>query len=356
MSINLAKKNLSKYSDFPVIQTLPSDIERPFWSVMITTYKRSEYLAKALNSILQQNINFDEVQIEVIDDCSPTKEAEEIEQIIREVGKGRVTFYRQPQNVGIYANWNTCINRARGYWVHILSDDDRVMPNFYQAYRQQIERHQCSVVLGQSVIIDQQGQWISISKSLQVADGLLDDALKKLSLENPIRTPAIVVAREAYEQVGGFTTSLVFTPDWEMWTRLAASVKLAYVKRPYSEFRFHTGSETSKLVLDATSVTDSLAALQIIQSRFNNFQDRQEIQFSVNSWLSNESRHLSQKFASEGHFYSAWLHAIWVLRLTPSISAGKNLIRVLFKILSKQIQSQFLQNYLKKVRHESFTH
>ncbi len=356
MGINLAQKNLSKYSDFPVIQTLPSDIERPFWSVMITTYKRSEYLAKALNSLLQQNINFDEVQIEVIDDCSPTKEAEAIEQIVREVGKGRVTFYRQPKNVGIYANWNTCINRARGYWVHILSDDDRVMPNFYQAYRQQIETYPCSVVLGQSIIIDEQDRWLSVSKPLQASDGLLDNALKILSLNNPIRTPGIVVAREAYEQVGGFTTSLVFTPDWEMWTRLAASVQLAYVKRPYSEFRFHNGSETSKLILDATSVTDSLAATQIIQSRFNNFQDRQEIQLSVNSWLSNESRHLSQKFAHAGYYHSAWLHAIWVLRLTPSISAGKNLIRVLFKILSRQIQDQFRQNYLKKVGHESFTH
>ena len=317
---------------FPEITPIIEN-QRPFWSVMITTYKRTEYLADAIQSVLAQDIEEPEMQIEVVDDSSPPEIAQKIAKIVKEVGKERVTFYRQPKNVGIYNNWNTCINRARGHWVHVLSDDDLIMPNFYQAYRQQIEANKCSMVVGQSVFIDQQERWLGISKSLQESDGLLDNALKKLSLENPIRTPAIVVAREAYEKVGGFTNSLVYTPDWEMWTRLAANFNIAYVKRPYSQFRCHAGSETNKLVLTATSVTDSLAASTIIQSRFTNIQDRQEIKISVNKWLSNESRNLSNKFASEGYYYSALIHALWVLRLTPSLASLKNLIKVFLKIL-----------------------
>ncbi|WP_171815454.1 glycosyltransferase family 2 protein [Stanieria cyanosphaera] len=308
---------------------------------MITSYKRTEYLEQAIRSVLSQNIGEQEMQIEVVDDCSPLESGQKIAQIVQEVGKGRVTFYHQPQNVGIYNNWNTCINRARGRWIHILSDDDLVMPNFYQAYRQQIEANQCSMVIGQSVSINQQEQWLGISKSLQAYEGLLDNALKKLSRDNPIRTPAIIVAREAYEQVGGFTDSLVYAPDWEMWTRLAANFNVAYVKRPYSQFRCHTGSETNKLVLTATSVADSLAASQIIQLRFDNFQDRQEIKLSVNKWLSNESRYLSNKFASEGYYYSAWIHALWVLRLTPSISSLKNIINVFLKMLKSLLIKLF---------------
>ena len=324
----LVDKNYS----FPEIAPIIGN-KRPFWSVMITTYKRTEYLEQAIRSVLDRGIDEQDMQIEVVDDCSPPENAQKIAKIVREVGKGRITFYRQPKNVGIYSNWNTCINRARGQWVHILSDDDLIMPNFYSAYRQQIEVNKCFMVVGQSVFIDRQERWLGISKSLQDSDGLLDNALKKLSLENPIRTPAIVVAREAYEKVGGFTNSLVYTPDWEMWTRLAANFNIAYVKRPYSQFRCHASSETSKLVLSATSVTDSLAASRIIQSRFSNFEERQEIKRSINKWLSNESCRLSNEFANKGYYHSAWLHAFWVCLLTPSISSLKNITKVFFKIL-----------------------
>lgn len=56
---------------FPTIDPIPEGIHRPFWSVMITSYKRSEYLAEAIKSVLEQGIEADEMQIEVVDDCSP---------------------------------------------------------------------------------------------------------------------------------------------------------------------------------------------------------------------------------------------------------------------------------------------
>ncbi len=346
MSINelMLKKSLPKYLDFPAIQPLTLETKRPFWSVMITTYKRTEYLGQALKSVLTQGIDEHEIQIEVVDDCSPPEITQEIAKIIQVVGKGRVTFYRQPDNVGIYANWNTCINRALGHWVHILSDDDLVMLNFYQAYRQQIEAYKCSMVVGQSVFIGEQEQWLGISKPLQASDGLLDNALKQLSLQNSIRTPAIVVAREAYEKVGGFTNSLVYAPDWEMWTRIAANFNVAYVKRPYSQFRNHDSSETSKLVLSATSVTDSLTTSKIIQSRFDDFRDRQEIQLSVNKWLSKGSYSFCKKLAKKGYYYSAWLHALWIIRLTSSILflSLMNMANILFKILKSSSANLFM--------------
>ncbi len=329
----------------PKIEPIYDNNHRPLWSVMITSYNRTEYLEQALRSVLAQGLTPEEMQIEVVDDCSTEGN---IEAIVREVGQGRVSFYRQPKNVGIFANWNTCINRSRGYWVHILSDDDLVMPGFYEVYHHYIETYKCPVVLGQSVFFNEKGQWIGVSDPLQGFDGLLNKALWILSKNNPIRTPGIVVAREVYEKVGGFTTSLVYTPDWEMWTRLAASVNLAYVNRPYSLFRVHSSSETSRLVLTAASVTDSLAASKIIQSRFSDPKDRKEIQSSINHWLSSASFSLSHKLAREGYYQSALVHATWVFRLTPSFFAFKNigsvLLRILRSLLREVISERQVQN------------
>jgi glycosyltransferase involved in cell wall biosynthesis len=312
----LSKIPAAQNLEIPSIASLPEGIKRPFWSVAITTYNRTDYLEKAINSVLAQDLGAEEMQIEVVDDCSTNKD---VEAIVREIGKGRVSFYSQPKNVGIYANWNTCIDRARGRWIHILSDDDLVMPDFYQIYRRYIETYQCSVAIAQSVLIDEYDRWQDVSVPLQKSDGLLDNALFALAQGNPIRTPGIVVAREAYEKVGGFTTSLVYAPDWEMWTRLASSTSVAYINRPYSCFRLHSSSQTNRLVLSATSVTDSLAAAKIIQSRLDDPKQREEMQCYVNRWLSKASVSVSRQMVNLGYYKAAIKHALWAFRLNPSL-------------------------------------
>jgi glycosyltransferase involved in cell wall biosynthesis len=324
--------------DYPSIEPLPANAKSPLWSVMITAYHRTDYLETCLRSVLEQNIPPDEMQIEVVDDCSANRDS--IQAVVEKVGQGRISFYSQPKNVGIYANWNTCIHRARGRWVHILSDDDLILPGFYSAYSGYSDR--AEVVLGQSIFIDEEDQWLEISQPLQKSSGLLTNALMTLGKGNQIRTPGIVVARAAYEQVGGFATNLAFTPDWEMWTRLAASVKIAYVNRPYSLFRTHSTSETSKLVLSGASVTDSLLASEIIQSRLNKSEDKTEIRGFVNQWLAAESHGLSRKLIDGRQYKAALRHAFWAMRLMPSLSYLKNIGIVLFKVVSRYIAKEIV--------------
>jgi len=54
-----------------VIRPLIPDATRPFWSVMIPTYNaRANYLEETLKSVLQQDPGPEQMQIEVVDDCS----------------------------------------------------------------------------------------------------------------------------------------------------------------------------------------------------------------------------------------------------------------------------------------------
>src|SRR6476659_2783793 len=106
---------------------------RPYWSVMIPTYKpRADYLKQTLRSILQQDPGSEQMQIEVIDDCSMDDTASEV---TPRVGAGRVTFHAEPKNRGLDNTWNRCLERARGDWVHILHQDDFVLPKFYDLLR-----------------------------------------------------------------------------------------------------------------------------------------------------------------------------------------------------------------------------
>ena len=111
--------------------------EFPKWSVMIPTYNCANLLEQTLLSILQQDPGEELMQIEVIDDCSTIDNPEEV---VNRLGKGRIKFFRQPKNVGAIRNFNTCINRSNGEFVHILHGDDWIENGFYNEINNLIVR------------------------------------------------------------------------------------------------------------------------------------------------------------------------------------------------------------------------
>src|SRR5262249_32263826 len=115
----------------PNISPVPAETPRPFWSVMIPTYNSGHYLRWTLESVLSQDPGPDQMQIEVVDGCSTKDDPEEI---VKEVGKGRATFYRLPSNQGPAHTFNACLERSHGHWVHILPGDDMVIHGFYNSY------------------------------------------------------------------------------------------------------------------------------------------------------------------------------------------------------------------------------
>src|SRR5438067_8681030 len=128
---------------------------RPFWSVMIPTYDpRADYLEETLLSVRKQDKGPDEMQIEVIDDCS--KESTALE-VTHRVGAGRVAFHRESENRGLANAWNRCIERARGHWVHILHQDDIVLPGFYDRMRKGVECSDAGAIFCRHAITDANG-------------------------------------------------------------------------------------------------------------------------------------------------------------------------------------------------------
>ena len=138
----------------PRIEPVPAGSERPLWSVMIPTFNRTTYLVRTLESVLAQDPGRDEMQIEVVDNCSTTDDPEPI---VRAVGGDRVIFTRNPQNLGSMRNFNRCIERARGHLVNILHSDDWVEPTFYIVLGELAARHpNCAFLASRGFIVDEE--------------------------------------------------------------------------------------------------------------------------------------------------------------------------------------------------------
>jgi GT2 family glycosyltransferase len=223
----------------PGFAAVPAGVARPFWSIMVPIYNcPPHYLREALESVLRQDPGPDEMQIEVIDNCSTTGDPEAV---VREVGGGRITFRRQSENVGMVANFNDCIRHATGHWVHILHGDDTVRPGFYARLRMGIARHpKAGAAFSRYILIDEDSQWTGLSEIEARAPGVLpEDFMRRQFLDQRIQFAALVVQRAVYEELGGFQPQLHACLDWDMWKRIALYKPIFYEPEPLACYRLH---------------------------------------------------------------------------------------------------------------------
>ena len=248
----------------PFIAPVPDGTPRPFWSVIIPTYNRTKYLEQTLKSVLEQDPGPDEMQIEVVDDCS-TEDDPEV--LVREIGKERVSFYRHPQNLGHVGNLNACIQRTRGHWVHVLHDDDCVLPGFYSRLKASLENNpSIGAALCRFYLIDEQGRQTFLWPLERESPGILENWIERIAVESRIQWPAIVVKRQVYEELGGLHSEIDWCPDIEMWQRIACHYPFWYEPEALACYRVHSEAMTSDRQKSGQNLVDVRKAIDVAQS------------------------------------------------------------------------------------------
>jgi glycosyltransferase involved in cell wall biosynthesis len=237
---------------------------RPFWSVMIPTYHCARFLGQTLESVLAQDPGPEGMQIEVVDDGSTLDDPE---RVVREVGGGRVAFYRQPRNVGHTKNFEACLKRARGKVIHLLHGDDYILNGFYHKLQRPFETQpEIGAAFCRQIFMDDSGNWEAYSPLEQPENGILHNGLERLALEQRIMTPSIVVRRDVYERLGGFDSRLVCSEDWEMWVRIASQYPIWYQTEPLAVYRMHSNSNTGRHVRNGDDMRYTRMAIELFKS------------------------------------------------------------------------------------------
>jgi glycosyltransferase involved in cell wall biosynthesis len=226
------------------------------WSVMIPTHNCADFLEHTLTSVLRADYDERLLHIEVVDDCSTRDDPEAV---VGRLGRGRVRFFRQPANVGVTANFNTCVERASGDIVHILHGDDLVDPSYYQRVTACFARWpRIAGVFTRCDIIDVEGNFTELSPSLGPMGETPTTDPSPLYYSNPIRTPGAAVRRAFYQQHGVFATGLPHTGDWDMWIRVVTEGGAVAVNEPLALYRMHSANQTALFQRDSADLHEEL--------------------------------------------------------------------------------------------------
>lgn len=253
-----------KYS-FPSIPKVDDSVgNRPFWSVVITVYNRIDYLLECLASVLAQWQGEKQMEIIVMDDASKTP----IFDIVNSLSKGIIHYYRNPQNLGLPGNWNAGIALSRGQWVHLLHDDDYILPGFYSRLQASLE--ECSESIGAAFTgyqnINEKGEVIFSQQVYGDKRKIAENWLQKIGVGNSLNMPAVVIRREAHERLGVYHPELIYTSDWELYKRVAAVYEWWYEPEILARYREHTNNVTSELMLSGKQMTSIRQAIEMSAS------------------------------------------------------------------------------------------
>jgi glycosyltransferase involved in cell wall biosynthesis len=241
-----------------------SVLKRPLWSVMIPVYNCSDYLIEAIESVLSQDPGRDIMQIMVVDDASTDAN---VEKIVNEVGKGRVSYFRQPANKGSLINFQTCINLSTGLLIHLLHGDDRLKPGFYEKMGRLFKDFpEAGAAFCNYTPIDHKGnQRGSISGLFGHAEGYLQDPLYVIGVRHPTQYVSMVVKRSVYEDLGSFY-GVCFGEDWEMWTRIAKNYPVVFTPDNLAEYRRTPGSITMPKIETGQNPKDLAATIKRVEA------------------------------------------------------------------------------------------
>ena len=183
---------------------------------MIPVGPRPAVLANALGGLVNQDLDPAMTQIEVVDDSD---RPEDILSIIASFSQLQISYFRQPSRVSMAGNFNTCAERAQHDLVHILHDDDRVLPGFYAKYAEYARRFpEVGLIAGRSKVVRPDGSLIRTTPFYQ-------DLASPSTNEEPfyyhadIQASAVVLRRSCYACCGEFDARLTFMVDREMWVR-----------------------------------------------------------------------------------------------------------------------------------------
>src|SRR5690606_41400443 len=141
------------------------------------------------------------MQIVVVDDHSLDGD---VAGLVYRLGRGRIRYFQHPANRGSLRNFETCLNRAQGEWVHLLHGDDLVVPGFYR----EIERlfNDCpsaGAAFTSHIFMNETGRDLSEYKPLMTQCGVLPALLVRLAGRHEAQAAAVVVKRSVGDRLGG---------------------------------------------------------------------------------------------------------------------------------------------------------
>jgi glycosyltransferase involved in cell wall biosynthesis len=190
-------------------------------SVIIPTYNRREFLARAIDSVLDQG--WRDFELIVVDDGSTDETARSVASY-----GGRVRYLYQ-ENRGPAAARNTGVRAAEGEFIAFLDSDDRFAPEKLAVQQAAMAARPEYLISHTDEIWYRRGELLHQKKKHFRPHGFIFGECLKLCV---VGMSTVMLRREFFEKVGYFDEELPCCEDYDLWLRASVSLPFLKVDRP----------------------------------------------------------------------------------------------------------------------------
>lgn len=239
-------------------------------TIAIPGYGRPEATCRAIESALQQEL--DGLEVLVVDDLSPGDTWETVEAFAREAArrypKPRLRLVQNAANVGLFGNFNRCLELAEGKYIRILCNDDRLMPGSIAKEVELLEQHPQAVFLstrGREMTADGQLHRIFADEfpaGVYHGEEMIGKVLWLIAHynSNPLNYPSgILIRGETAREIGQFTDRYRLVGDIDYWFRLFTRGEVIVADHIGCEVMFHVGQVGSSVLMSGKMVDEFYA-------------------------------------------------------------------------------------------------
>jgi glycosyltransferase involved in cell wall biosynthesis len=194
-------------------------------SVVIPLYNKALYIGRAIESVLNQSVQSDEIVI--IDDGSTDNSVSEV----LKFKDSRIRLIQQP-NAGEGATRNNGVAEAQYGLVAFLDADDQWKPDFLlNIKRLRNNFPDCGAYGTAYEIIDPGGSSSHpVLKGVPPAPwiGIIPNIFKMLEYDSPFCSSSIAIPKNVYWELKGFSEGVTQGADKMMWIRLGSKYPIAF--------------------------------------------------------------------------------------------------------------------------------
>lgn len=216
----------------------------PMVSVLMTSYNREQFIAEAIESVL--NSDFRDFELLIVDDAS-TDNTLEVARRYAARDK-RIRIFINPNNLGQFANRNRAAALAEGRYLKYLDSDDKILPHALSIMVAALERYPtCGLAIefrncapvptsGFPFLLTPQEAYLWHFEK----GGLLF-----------VSPSQVLIRRSAFEKSGGFDESWHSNADVDLVLRLAANSDTIVLEPGLVYWRRHQHQVASQQERDA---------------------------------------------------------------------------------------------------------
>jgi len=193
---------------------------KPLITTIIPTYRRPKLLRRAIRSVLNQT--YPHFQVCIYDNASGDETAE----VVAELAKKdcRVKYYCHQENIGMAKNFNFGLAKVNTPFFSFLSDDDILLPNFYEVALKGFDKYPEAIFSAtQTIVVNPKGQIVRYNQFFSQNPGLYlpYKGLLTMSKNYLMVWTGILFRREVIEKVG-LLDEEILTSDTDFEYRIAA--------------------------------------------------------------------------------------------------------------------------------------